>query len=369
MTRAQESGARIARLRALMAEAGLSRLVLFRHANLAWAGAGGRSYVNSSTDRGDGWLVIGPDDLALVTSNNEAARLPAEEFGGLPWRVVDYPWWEGPGTALEKLLPDHGAVGADLPTPLLPGARDVSGDIAALRWRHDATDARQARSLGRTVGQVLEEVARAIQPGETEAEIAGRLAGGLIARGADVPVVLVGVDERLYQWRHFLPTGRRLERYACLVVCARQNGLILSATRLVHFGPPDGEILRRVAAVQQIDARLIAATRPGATAGSLFEVARSAYAEAGFPEEWRNHHQGGLAGFEPREWTAAPGATQPVELGQIYAWNPTLPGAKCEDSILVTPEGHEILTASDSFPTAEIATPAGIISRPGILIR
>jgi Xaa-Pro aminopeptidase len=205
--------------------------------------------------------------------------------------------------------------------------------------------------------------------GESEFEIAGRMVGAMVSRGLDVPTCLVAVDDRMIEWRHFLPTNRRLERYAALSVCARKDGLVISCTRLVHFGSLPEDLRLRVEAVLRVDAELIAATKPGATSGQLFEVARRAYADVGFPDEWRNHHQGGLAGYRGREWFATPDGKEVIAAGQLVAWNPTVPGAKSEDTLLITPGGSEIITESEDFPYLEIRTGTAAIRRPGVLVR
>jgi antitoxin VapB len=367
VTREGDVATNLAALRELLGTRKLDALILARHANAAWLAAGGRSYVNTGADRGEGWFVVTPREAILLTNNIEGDRLLAEEFSGLPFRLVTYPWWEGPAAQLQRLIPEGTQVGAD--APVVSGAIDISGAVAELRTTLSAEMQVRARTLGRTVGQAVAGVAREIQVGETEHQIAARLQAALVSRGMDAPVVLVGTDDRLFRWRHFLPTETPLERYAALVVCARQHGLIISCTRLVHFGSPAPELQRRLAAVHQVDAALIAATRPGATAGSLFNLAQTIYAEAGFPDEWQNHHQGGLAGYEPREWTAVPGAMQTVRAGQLYAWNPTVPGAKSEDTILVGPESNEILTDSGDFPYVSVLAGTAVIRRPAILIR
>ena len=144
---------------------------------------------------------------------------------------------------------------------------------------------------------------------------------------------------------------------------------MVAATRLVHFGQPSPDLWRRLSAVQRIDAELIAATRPGITASELFAIARDAYAAAGFPDEWRNHHQGGKIGYAPREWLIRPEGDQVVGVGEAYAWNPTVPGAKSEDTILVGPSGNEIVTDSGDFPYEEVTTSRGKIRRPSFLVR
>lgn len=369
MERLQAAAGRLKALLDLMRDRRLDALVLSRHANCAWLGAGGRTAVNWGQQEGEARLVVTPEGVTVVTSNIEARRLEVEEFAGLPWRYAPYPWWQPAEAALAAALAGRSRVGCDGPLPGLPGAVDVSAALADLRSRLDAYAQATARRIGQAVGQVLAAVARSIAPGMTEYEIAGRLLAGMAAHGLYTPVCLVAADDRFYQWRHFLPTDRRLERYACLVVCCQEAGLVLSATRLVHFGPPPPEVLRRVAAVQRIDAALIAATRPGATAGDLFAVATRAYAEAGFADEWQNHHQGGLAGYAPREWVAVPGGTQVVAVGQIYAWNPSVPGAKSEDTILVGPDSNEILTDSGDFPYVDVAVGGVTIRRPALLVR
>lgn len=369
MQRQEVVRTRVQSLQDMMKDLRLEALALSHHGNVAWLSAGGRVAVGWGSPQGVAWIVVTPGDVLVVTGNNEADRLIVEEFAGLDWRPVIFPWWEGPEKRLRELLPNGGRVGADFPPPGFPGAIDVGPVVAALRAQLDQEQQELARSAGRDVGLVLAAVSREIQPGMTEHEIAGRLTGALVSRGMDVPVCLIGTDERFFHWRHFMPTERRLERYVCLTVCARRSGLIFSATRLVHFGTPAPELSHRLEAVQRIDAALIAATRPGVTAVELFALARSQYAENGYAEEWRNHHQGGLTGYEPREWTIRPDGSQTVRAGQMYAWNPTVPGAKSEDTILVGPAEAEILTDSGDFPYVDVEAGDRVVRRPALLIR
>ncbi|WP_331233356.1 hypothetical protein [Natronorarus salvus] len=87
-------------------------------------------------------------------------------------------------------------------------------------------------------------------------------------------------------------------------------------------------------------------------AREVFDAIRDAYDELGHPEEWRNHHQGGAAGFAMREWIAAPDSDTTVRLPMTFAWNPTLPGAKSEETALVTEDGYEVLTTTGEWPTS-----------------
>jgi len=53
--------------------------------------------------------------------------------------------------------------------------------------------------------------------------------------------------------------------------------------------------------------------------------------------------------------------------GQVFAWNPSIPGAKSEDSILVGEQSNEIMTEMAGWPTIDVQIGDQIIRRPAIL--
>ena len=153
-----------------------------------------------------------------------------------------------------------------------------------------------------------------------------------------------------------------------LILCGRKWGLVCSVTRFVYFGKLPDDLRRKVTACAHVDGVYIGATRPGQTLGRVFELAQAAYAEAGFANEWQKHHQGGPAGYEPREFLATPGLKDVVAVGQAYAWNPSITGAKTEDSILVGEKGNEVVTATSGLPTLLVTRADGTqVARPMIL--
>jgi Xaa-Pro aminopeptidase len=152
-----------------------------------------------------------------------------------------------------------------------------------------------------------------------------------------------------------------------LVLCGRRWGLVCSLTRFVHFGRLPDDLRRKAEAAAQVDATLIAATRLSRLLGEIFRRGMAAYAETGFPDEWRLHHQGGPAGYEPREYVATPHSTDVVSVGQVYAWNPSITGTKSEDTILVGEAGNEVLTAIENWPTLLVTVEGQTFARPAIL--
>ena len=359
------------RIQALLAERKLDALLLRRVSSFAWATCGATSYVNTATTNGEAALLITASGRYLITNNIEATRLEQEEnLKDQGWEFRVTPWHEVQDTALRQAqdpvaeLTGGLRLGADGP---LPGATDLSGDLAHLRANLTPEEGERFRTLGRRCAEAMEDAIRAVRPGQTEYQIAGLLAGEAESRGVQAIVNLIATDERIFAFRHPLPTDKKLERYAMLVLCGRRWGLVCSMTRLVHFGRLPDDLRHKAEAVARVDGTLITATRPGRTLGEIFQQALTAYAETGFSDEWRLHHQGGPAGYEPREYVAMPSSTDVVSVGQVYAWNPSITGTKSEDTILVGTAGNEVLTAIENWPTPWVTVDGQEIARPAIL--
>jgi antitoxin VapB len=351
------------RIQALLAEQQLGALLLQRVSSFAWATCGAASYVNTATTTGESSLLITSSERHIITNNIEATRLHTEsQLAEQGWQFQVTPWYETPD-AVERLAAGL-RLGADGP---FPGAVDLSSKMARLRANLTPEEGERFRTLGRLCAEAIDQAARAVRPGQTEYQIAGLLAHEAEQRGTQAIVNLVATDHRIFHFRHPLPTGKELDRYAMLVLCGRRWGLVCSVTRLVHFGRLPDELRRKAEAVAQVDAAFLHATRPGQTLGQAFEQAQAAYAETGFPDEWRWHHQGGPAGYEPREYIATPGSEDPIHAGQAYAWNPSIAGTKSEDTVLLGPDGLEVLTTVEDWPVLHKTAGGVEYARPAIL--
>ncbi len=159
-------------------------------------------------------------------------------------------------------------------------------------------------------------------------------------------MTLVAADDRIARYRHPIPHGDTIQRRVMLVACAERGGLYVSLTRIVDFEEePEPELARRQEASEEVLRRMREeATRPGRTLADAFEDCKSFYAEAGFPDEWRLHHQGGMAGYAAREVIATPETRQEIQIGQAFAWNPSVTGAKAEETFILTGDGPEVIT-------------------------
>lgn len=354
-----ELESKILALRGLLEKHHADAILLRNVSSFAWATCGAASYVNTAVTEGAASLVITQEKMFLATNNIEAPRLEQEE--DLPaqgWEFVISPW-ESPLQGLHKLVESKRLV-SDVP---FSGAMNISPEIARLRTHLTAQEGDRIRHLGRLCAETIHAAAQAVLPGMREYELAALLGGEAQNRGIQPIVNLVATDERAYRYRHPLPTDKKLEKYALLVLSGRQRGLVCSISRLVHFGKLPSELDRRIQAAARVNATYIAHSRPGISLQEVLSRGQAAYAATGYPEEWHHHHQGGVTGYEPREYLATPQSSDRISEGQAVAWNPTVAGAKMEDTILVGSNYNEILTATTLWPIEEIEIPG----QPGIV--
>jgi antitoxin VapB len=265
----------------------------------------------------------------------------AEEVRG--FEVVEYPWHEGPAGALRELVGER-ALGSDV---ALLGAEPIASALAATRRVLHGEAIERLRAIGADLTEALAEVAAALAPGMTEHEAAGELAAACRARGLVPTVLLAATHERIARHRHPLPTGAPLAGRAMIVASAQRGGLYANLTRIAWLDDPDPEVARRQAACDEILARMrIEATRPGRTLADAFDDVRRLYAETGFPDEWRRHHQGGITGYASREVIATPHTDVEIVAGQAFAWNPSVTGAKAEETFVLAEAGAEVVAGA-----------------------
>jgi Xaa-Pro aminopeptidase len=319
---------------------GLGAVLLGLPANFIWYTGGADNRVDHSQPLGVAAILVTPDAEYVVADNIEAPRMREEETPGL--EVVEHTWHEG-AAPLYRELAGGVPLGADFP---LEDLRDVSEEISPLRYTLDAEAIELYKRAGAETSAAMQEAAASVSRGMTEHEAAANLIAFCRRRGLTTSVTLVAADERIVRYRHPIPRGATIERRVMLVVCAERGGLYVSLTRFVYLEEPDEDLQRRQGACEEILYRMREeATRPGRTLADAFEDCKSFYAEAGFPDEWRLHHQGGMAGYAAREVIASPETEQEIQVGQAFAWNPSITGAKAEETFVLTGDGPIVISS------------------------
>jgi Xaa-Pro aminopeptidase len=353
------------RIQALLDKHKLDGLLLQQVSSFAWATCGAASYVNMAASHSASQLLVTRNKRFVISDNIEGPRLTQEEkLAEQKWEIIT-PRWHDSEESLTRLT-NGLTIGSD---SAFPGSMDLSSVIAGMRANLTLPEVKRFRILGKLCTQAMEATLRSIRTAQSEQRIAAKLSYETGKRGIQAIVNLVAADERIFSFRHPLPTDKKLERYAMVVLCGRKWGIVCSLTRFIHFGCLPDDLKVKAEKVANVDTALIANTRPGERLGDIFKIGIEAYAEAGYPEEWQYHHQGGLAGYQPREIIATSHSEEIVSAGQVYAWNPSITGTKSEDTILVTEQGYENLTAMKDWPTIPIQLNGQTFLRPAILER
>ena len=365
MDRRAETAAKLELARSWLERHQGEGLLLASQANFAWATAGGHNHVALGGSEGVASVLVTAHEAYLCTNNIEHERILTEEAGQLPFTSLQWPWHQ-PELALEginqvcsteRVVSDLGSFGLAL----------AAADLAELRHTLLPPEVERYRRLGADAAEALETAARQVEPGSRELDVAAQLAFECRKRDILDLVNLVAADERIAHYRHPLPTPAPVSGMVIVVLTGRRHGLHASLTRMVSLGAADSEVVTRHHAVTRVDAREILESRPGVALSGVMLAGAQQYGAEGFPDEWRLHHQGGLTGYAGREVFATPDSHYRLRAGQALAWNPSITRVKSEDTVLLTDDGHEVLTRTGSWPENEVTLPVGTMPRPAIL--
>lgn len=357
----QQTSQKLQRVRRLLHTQQLDGVWITHHAHVAWLCDGARVHVHTASDAGVVSLFVTPNDAWAITDDIEHARLVDEE-GMHDWEFIRRPWHARPWEPWDR-LPRSAAVGCDAPHK---GLRDVHS--ALLQQRTPLMSGEEARfeTLGAEASAAVFGAVQKLVPNMTEHAIAASVAAAVYGIGAEPVVLLVAGDDRMERVRHPLPTSQVVQRHGMIVVCARRHGLVVSFTRMFAFGVPHPALQRRLTQVATIDACAIAQTRPLTPLTQIWTCIQEAYAQVGHPEAWQGLHQGGPCSYAPRDLFLGPHSPGMVQAHQAFAWNPSIPGAKSEDTLLCTPTGTKLLTLGP-WPTQRVSVGEAHVLRPTLV--
>jgi Xaa-Pro aminopeptidase len=355
------------RVRDFLRAKGFKALLLKRQANFSWMTCGGLNLVGITTEMGATSLLVTENSKFVISNNIEAPRMIEEE--GLEKQgfiVKTFPWHEDQEVSVIKELAGEGPMGSDVP---FPNATMLSEDIARLRYSLTPEEIERYRWLGEKASLALEKTVMKAKKGEKESEVVGRLCKELWKDRIDPITLMCAADDRISKFRHPIPTERKIEKYLMVSVNARKWGLIVSLTRFVYFGRLPKELRAKYEANVFIDCTLMAHTRPGVPAKEVLQKGIDAYKEKGYPEEWRLHHQGGSIGYTGRDYRTNFKTPDLIQENQAFTWNPSITGAKSEDTILATSKGPEMITRPILYPTLFMSVEGISFKRPAILVK
>ncbi|XAS71461.1 M24 family metallopeptidase [Micrococcaceae bacterium Sec5.1] len=326
----------------ILDRSGRDSLLLTSNTALTWYLDGSRVHISLAGDPIAALLVDRTGDH-LVTFNNEAGRIEAEELPeGVNLHSIP---WHGQLHASAAGLADDG-------NPLMEAA--VTQELRAARQQLLPAETARYAQLSADAASAMTDVLTAATPGTTEFELVSDLAARIVAVGAE-PLVLLCNGAARSAFRHPLATHAPIGRRAMAVICARRHGLVANVTRWVAFDAGTPQELDAEARIAAVEADIFQATVPGAKLNEVFAEIQDAYVRHGFgPEQWTLHHQGGPAGYAGRDPRVTADVADRMVLNQPFTWNPSGPGVKIEDTVLLTDSGLRVLTTDDRWPTTEV---------------
>jgi Xaa-Pro aminopeptidase len=345
MNRLEECTYKVKKVRAMLKETGYEGIIIRKQPNFSWITAGGRGFIGLASENSCATIVITRQGVYLAGNNIEVPRLLAEELPVAFAEPVTLAW-QNDGTIDAVLAQRFGKL-----------TTDTEQDQWFREERVNLLESEEGRfeKLGMASVAVLEKVCTSLKPGTTELETAGKISEGLWGAGIEPITLLIAADERSNSVRHYVPGNKKITQGAICSICARAGGLVVSATRTVGFNK---DFSSSYGQLLQVEHSVFESIRPGISLRDVLEKMIGAYAQNGLPEEWKNHHQGGLTGYLAREIRVEPGCPKTIRTGQAFAWNPSAPGAKCEETVFLGQKGLRSLT--EPGPHWPVVTLGGI---------
>lgn len=339
--------------------------------NFAWLTAGGDNHVVMTTEGGVASILYMKEKKYLLADSKEMPRFQDEEMTGLEeYEPITWDWHTGftdnRKTRIVLDLIGGDKVGTDMPFAGLPV---IEGALGKLRMTLLPEEQERFRWLGTTCAAIAEEVCRTIEPGDTEDHIRALTSHKLFEQGIIPAVVLIATDERVRNYRHPIAKDGVLDKYAMVVITARKWGMYIAVTRLVHFGELPEDLQTRLQICARVLATFLHHSRPAQTCRDVFAAGQQAYADGGYPDEWKLHHQGGPIAYKGRESIAHPENAMILTEGSAVAWNPSVQGTKCEDTALIQVDGIELVTDTGNWPRIAVDVQGVTYQMPDILIR
>jgi len=355
---------KLSRCRTLIKQRGWDGLALTQQANFAWITGGVDNRVVLASDMGAATILVTHDTAYYITNEIEAPRL-AEFMDPLPFEPVYYPWYE-PTQGLKQIqrIINGKRWASDA------GEQDsepIAASLQPLQRPLTPSECKKYRELGKEASSIVTQTCHQIKRGISEHGIAGMITNELMRAGIQPYVILVAADDHVRRFRHPLPTEQPIQTYAMIVVCARRYGLIANFTRFVAFDSLSGELEKKFNAVATIDTRMNIEAQPHRTYAELFQRTQQAYADVGYPVEWKLHHQGGPTGYQGRYFMMDASQHIPILPTEAVAFNPSITGSKSEDTFLLMDGTLENITHDPDFPQILVKTDLGNMERPGIL--
>lgn len=146
----------------------------------------------------------------LIATNSDADRIMEEELKGLDFELIKYDWYKETVFDGIKKIGVTGKVGADFNSPNVYFAEN---DIANRRVNLTDFEIERYKIFCDFYANIITEYCLELKGKYTEREIAAGLNYECFKNGIRLPVLMVGSDERVFNFRHPCATDKKIEKY------------------------------------------------------------------------------------------------------------------------------------------------------------
>jgi Xaa-Pro aminopeptidase len=354
---ADQHEARCNKLRRLIKRSGADALLVTNFTNVKYL---------TGFSGGDSYLLVRPDAALLISDSRYATQLK-DECPDLDREI------RGPGVSMLKSVTKvvrrarirrlaieagsmtvalQAAIAKGLPKVELLPCESLVEDLRLIKDRHEIKALHEAARLAERAFEVIRSSLRADQ---TERAIAHELENQIRLFGGNgcsfSPIVAAGARAAL---PHASATCQPIGRSGFLLIdwgADEPGGYKSDLTRVLVTGKISPKLERMYRVVLKAQQRAIAAIRPGAKSSDVDAVARKTIERAGFGKYF-GHGLGHGIGLDIHEaprlasngkMVLQPGMVVTVEPG-VYL--PGFGGVRIEDDVLVTRDGHDVLTST-----------------------
>ncbi|AMY04559.1 aminopeptidase P family protein [Staphylococcus condimenti] len=316
-------------------------------------------YLSEPHERLLALLITAEGEQVLFVPKLEVEEVKASPFKGKvvgnadgedPFKLVDYHF--------DKLLVENEHLTLKRQKELIDGFGvetfgDIDGTIKALRNVKTSEEIDKIKKAAELADKCIEIGVNFLKEGVTEKQVVRHIEYEIQTK--------YGVDQMSFDTMvlfgdhaaspHGVPGDRELQKdeYVLFDLGVVYEQYCSDMTRTVPFGTPDQKAKEVYDIVLKAEKEAIDMIKPGVVIGDVDKKARGIISEAGYGEYFV-HRLGHGLGLEEHEYQDVashntnkfvPGMVVTVEPG-IYVPNEV--GVRIEDDILVTEDGHEILT-------------------------
>lgn len=351
------------RVRRLLTEAGADALLLQDPANIAWFTAGADP--TRCTADGSQTSIFVTDDARLFATNAiDSTQLFEREAFGLGFQLKQREWFQPHGTLIEDLCRGRRVVSDSG----FEGTRNIAKDVAKQRQPLTDLEVDRIRRLSKVLVHAVETTAGHIRAGVTEAAVAGELSHRLLRRTV-IPVrIQVCADGRNIRYRHWSYSEDPIRSYATVSCVVKRWGLHVAVTRTICLNEVPEELWAAHKKAVLMHATGIYFSRTGKKLREIWPKVRRIYDKFGMPTEWQLADQAEMIGYRPMEHQLTPDSEFTVEAPAAMFWHPGVNAALTGDTILVMPNGYEIVTRSSVWPQLRVQVKGHDVPCCGLLL-